>query len=141
MCIIYIIIIENLNGKIVKKKRPVNLDLTTIKFPITAISSILHRLSGIIIFFTIGFFFWLLNISLASPEGFSQAELIMKNISLKILLWFILTILLYHSISGIRFMMIDFGYIPETLKVGIRSSKIVFIITILLSIVVGVLLW
>ncbi|MGL4718829.1 MAG: succinate dehydrogenase cytochrome b556 subunit, partial [Kluyvera intermedia] len=31
----------------VKKQRPVNLDLTTIRFPITAIASILHRVSGV----------------------------------------------------------------------------------------------
>ncbi|MCH1448834.1 MAG: succinate dehydrogenase, cytochrome b556 subunit, partial [Litoricolaceae bacterium] len=33
------------------RERPVNLDLTTFSFPITAIASILHRVSGVILFF------------------------------------------------------------------------------------------
>ncbi|HEY1026500.1 MAG TPA: succinate dehydrogenase, cytochrome b556 subunit, partial [Pseudomonas sp.] len=31
-------------------QRPVNLDLRTIKLPITAYTSILHRISGVILF-------------------------------------------------------------------------------------------
>ncbi|MFP1528034.1 hypothetical protein ACLB1R_15495 [Escherichia coli] len=38
----------------VKKQRPVNLDLQTIRFPITAIASILHRVSGVITFVAVG---------------------------------------------------------------------------------------
>ncbi|MEX7656203.1 succinate dehydrogenase, cytochrome b556 subunit, partial [Pseudomonas aeruginosa] len=37
-----------------KKQRPVNLDLQTIRFPITAIASILHRVSGVITFIAVG---------------------------------------------------------------------------------------
>ena len=32
-------------------ERPVNLDLTTFRFPVTAIASILHRVCGVILFF------------------------------------------------------------------------------------------
>ncbi|MCE1813691.1 succinate dehydrogenase cytochrome b556 large subunit, partial [Enterobacter hormaechei] len=41
-------------GKIVKKQRPVNLDLQTIHFPVSAIVSILHRVSGVITFVAVG---------------------------------------------------------------------------------------
>ncbi|MDA8602687.1 succinate dehydrogenase, cytochrome b556 subunit, partial [Gammaproteobacteria bacterium] len=33
-----------------KDTRPVNIDLTTIRFPLTAILSITHRITGVIIF-------------------------------------------------------------------------------------------
>ena len=39
----------------VKKQRPVNLDLKTIRFPVTAIASILHRVSGVITFVAVYF--------------------------------------------------------------------------------------
>ncbi|MGL4928928.1 MAG: succinate dehydrogenase cytochrome b556 large subunit, partial [Plesiomonas sp.] len=41
-------------GRTVNKQRPVNLDLKTISFPITAIASILHRVSGVITFIALG---------------------------------------------------------------------------------------
>ncbi len=56
----------------VKKQRPVNLDLQTIRFPITAIASILHRVSGVITFVAVGILLWLLGTSLSSPEGFDK---------------------------------------------------------------------
>ncbi|MGL1161857.1 succinate dehydrogenase, cytochrome b556 subunit, partial [Vibrio parahaemolyticus] len=46
--------------KKVNKQRPVNLDLTTIRFPVTAIASILHRVSGVITFVAVGILLWLL---------------------------------------------------------------------------------
>ncbi len=63
----------------VKKQRPVNLDLQTIRFPITAIASILHRVSGVITFIAVGILLWLLGTSLSSPEGFQQAADIMDG--------------------------------------------------------------
>ena len=111
----------------VKKQRPVNLDLQTIRFPITAIASILHRVSGVITFVAVGILLWLLGTSLSSPEGFEQASAI--------------TALAYHVVVGIRHMMMDFGYLEETFEAGKRSAKISFVITVVLSLLAGVLVW
>ncbi len=46
-------------------------DLKTIRFPVTAIASILHRVSGVITFVAVGILLWLLGTSLFSWEGFS----------------------------------------------------------------------
>ncbi|MGL5372028.1 MAG: succinate dehydrogenase, cytochrome b556 subunit, partial [Plesiomonas shigelloides] len=56
-------------GRTVNKQRPVNLDLKTISFPITAIASILHRVSGVITFIALGILLWLLSLSLSSEQG------------------------------------------------------------------------
>ena len=37
-------------GMAMSSERPVNLDLTTFHFPVTAIASILHRVCGVILF-------------------------------------------------------------------------------------------
>lgn len=55
-----------------KKQRPVNLALLTIRFPATAVASILHRASGVLVFLLIPFLLWALDRSLASPEGFNR---------------------------------------------------------------------
>lgn len=124
-----------------KKQRPVNLDLRTIRFPVTAIASILHRVSGVITFVAIGILLWLLGLSLSSPEGFQTAAAIMNNFIAKFVVWGMLTALAYHAVGGIRHLLMDGGYLEETLVVGIRSANISFAITIVLSILAGVLVW
>lgn len=125
----------------VKKQRPVNLDLTTIRFPITAIASILHRVSGVITFVAVGILLWLLGTSLSSPEGFQTASSIMGGFFAKFIMWGILTALAYHAVVGIRHVLMDFSYIEETLEAGKRSAMISFVITVVLSILAGVLVW
>ncbi|EFM21361.1 succinate dehydrogenase, cytochrome b556 subunit [Pantoea sp. aB] len=128
-------------GKTVKKQRPVNLDLSTIRFPVTAITSILHRVSGVITLVAIGILLWLLGLSLSSPEGFQHAASIMDGFFAKFIMWGILTALAYHAVSGIRHMLMDFGYLAETLESGKRSAHMTFVITVVLAILAGVLVW
>lgn len=128
-------------GLNVKKQRPVNLDLQTIQFPVTAIASILHRVSGVITFVAVGILLWLLGISLCSQEGFLQAAAIMNSFFVKFIFWGILTALAYHICGGIRHLLMDFGCIEENLATGIRSAQVAFVLTVVLSILAGVLLW
>ncbi len=127
--------------KNVKKQRPVNLDLTTIRFPVTAIASILHRVSGVITFVAVGILLWLLGLSLSSEEGFLTASAIMSSFFVKFILWGILTALAYHAVGGIRHMLMDFGGLEETLEAGKRSANLSFVATVVLSILAGVLVW
>ncbi|HGJ5875705.1 MAG TPA: succinate dehydrogenase cytochrome b556 subunit [Arsenophonus sp.] len=128
-------------GKIVKKQRPINLQLQTIHFPVTAIASILHRVSGVITFITVGVLLWLLGLSLSSPAGFQYFSEIMDKFFIKFIIWGILTALIYHICGGIRHMLMDFGFIDENLFVGRVSAIAVFVITAILSILAGVLVW
>ncbi|QUY49535.1 succinate dehydrogenase cytochrome b556 subunit [Serratia plymuthica] len=128
-------------GKNVKKQRPVNLDLQTIQFPVTAIASILHRVSGVITFVAVGILLWLLGLSLSSQEGFMQAAAIMNSFIVKFIFWGILTALAYHICGGIRHLLMDFGYIEESLAVGQRSAQVAIGLTVVLSVLAGVLVW
>lgn len=124
-----------------KKQRPVNLDLQTIRFPVTAIASILHRVSGVIMFVAIGILLWVLGLSLSSPEGFIQAATMMDSFIVKFIFWGILTALAYHTLGGIRHMLMDFGYLEETLAMGKITENVTFLLTVVLSILAGVLVW
>ena len=124
-----------------KKQRPVNLELQTIQFPVTAIASILHRVSGVITFVAVGILLWLLGTSLSSEEGFLRATEIMDSFIVKFIVWGILVALAYHIVGGIRHLLMDFGYIEEDFAAGKRSANISFIITVVLSILAGVLVW
>lgn len=128
-------------GRTVNKQRPVNLDLKTISFPITAIASILHRVSGVITFIALGILLWLLSLSLSSEQGFAQAQAITDTFLVKFILWGILTALAYHVIGGVRHLLMDLGFGEENLAVASRSARIAFAITIVLSLLAGVLVW
>ncbi len=124
----------------VNKSRPVNLDLQTIRFPITAIASILHRVSGIITFVSVAILLWLLSTSLSSPEGYQQAAAILNSFFVKLIVWGILAALLYHIVIGIRHLLMDMGYFEE-LESGNKSAKVSFIITAVLVLISGVIVW
>ncbi|WP_131864779.1 succinate dehydrogenase cytochrome b556 subunit [Biostraticola tofi] len=128
-------------GKTVKKQRPVNLDLQTIRFPVTAIASILHRVTGVIMFVAIGILLWILGLSLSSAEGFLQAADVMDSFIVKFIMWGILTALAYHTVGGIRHMLMDFGYLDETFAMGKLTANVTFLITVVLSLLAGVLVW
>ncbi|NIG62315.1 MAG: succinate dehydrogenase cytochrome b556 subunit [Serratia symbiotica] len=117
------------------------MDLQTIRFPVTAIASILHRISGVITFIAVGILFWLLGLSLSSSEGFIQAAAIMNNFIVKFILWGILTALAYHICCGVRHLLMDFGCIVESLAAGASSAKVAICLTIVLSVLAGVWVW
>ncbi len=94
-----------------------------------------------ITFVSVGILLWLLGLSLSSPEGFLQASALMDSFIAKFIMWGILTALAYHIAVGIRHMLMDFGYLGETLAIGTRSAQIAFGITVVLSILAGVLVW
>lgn len=123
-----------------KKNRPVNLDISTIKLPITAYVSILHRISGIFLFTGVAFLLWMLDISLRSAEGFEQVKAIGASPLCQFILWAVLAGLAYHLVAGIRHLIMDLG-VGETLKGGQLGAKLVVVIATVLIILAGVWVW
>jgi succinate dehydrogenase / fumarate reductase, cytochrome b subunit len=126
--------------KAVKSQRPVNLDLRTIKLPITAYTSILHRISGVILFVGIAVLLFALDTSLSSEEGFEQVKSYLTSPLVKLIVWGLLSALLYHLVAGVRHLVMDTGH-GETLQGGILGSKIVFIVSAVLILLTGVWVW
>ncbi|WP_018981662.1 succinate dehydrogenase, cytochrome b556 subunit [Salinimonas chungwhensis] len=123
-----------------KKQRPVNLELNTIKFPPSAISSILHRITGVAMFFALLFVIWAWAVSVSSPEGFEQVQSLMAGVFGKIIAIGTLSALTYHILGGVRHMVMDMGYWEE-LDSGNISAKAIIALWIILTIVLGVVLW
>jgi succinate dehydrogenase / fumarate reductase, cytochrome b subunit len=124
----------------VKDNRPVYLDITKYKFPNTAIVSILHRISGVILFLYVPFLIWALDMSLSSGEQFQQLIYIFNLPIIKLLLWLLLASLSFHLVAGIRHLLMDIG-IAETHRGGRLGANVVFIIAIILIIAAGIWLW
>jgi len=124
----------------VKKQRPVNLDLTTIKMHPAANASILHRISGVIMVFAIGILLWTLSLSLSSAEGFAQIQAWLDGVFFKLIILGILSALIYHLLGGVRHLFMDLGHFEE-LASGNASAKLIMALWLVITAVVGVWLW
>jgi len=112
----------------VDKKRPVNLDLGTIKLPITSYVSILHRVSGVVMFFAIAVFLWLLESSLASEASFNDLGAMLANPICQVIIWGSLAALAYHAVAGIRHMIMDFGVGEDSFEAGRLSAWVAVVV-------------
>lgn len=119
------------------KKRPVNLDISTIKLPITAIVSITHRISGVALLGGILVLMWMLDASLTSEESFNHLREILTAPLAKAVLWVILAALAYHLVMGLRHLMMDLG-LGESLQGGRLGAKLALVLAIVLMIAAGV---
>jgi len=124
----------------VKKNRPVNLDLTTIRFPVAALASLTHRITGVALFVAVGFLMWALTTSLDSPAGFEKVQTVLTHVLAKIVAWGIASFVAYHLIAGIKHLFMDAGYF-ETKEGGALVSKVVFALSAVASVLVGVWVW
>lgn len=120
--------------------RPVNLDLYTVNFPITAIVSILHRVSGVVLLGGVIILLWMLDMSLSSEEGFNSLQETLQAPLAKIILWGVLAALAYHLVAGIRHLIMDLG-VGETLEAGKRGAVISIAISIILILLAGYWVW
>ena len=131
---------HNYGNYIVKDNRPVNLDIGTMRLPITAWASITHRASGVFIFVGIAVLLWALDASLRSPESFASLGECLSGGLFKFVLWAILSGLIYHSVAGVKHLVADFG-IGETLEGGVLAARVVIAVSAVLIILAGIWIW
>lgn len=124
----------------VKKQRPVNLDLTTISMPASAKASILHRVTGVALFFALIFVIVVWAISLQSAQGFETAQELINGVIGKIITIGTLAVLSYHVIGGVRHLIMDMGYWEE-LESGNISAKVSIALWIVTVVLAGVWIW
>ena len=98
------------------KKRPKNLDLTTIQLPLAGKVSILHRVSGAGMFICFPLLLWLFSASLSSPESFATFKSIAGMLPVKVVLAGLLWAFIHHFCAGIRFLLLD-------LHIGIEKEE------------------
>ncbi len=123
-----------------KNQRPKNLNLLTIRLPIPALVSILHRISGVILFLFIPLLLWGLNLSLRSPLDFEKVHDFFSTPFTKLVIWAGLSAFAYHFIAGIRHLLMD-GHLGEDLKSGRLTAWVTMILSGLIIVLIGIWLW
>lgn len=121
-----------------KKNRPVYLGTDAfLGLPITAVTSISHRITGVIIFAAVPILLWMLSCSLQSEESFNQLKELLSTLIGKLVLWGIVASLTFHVVAGFRHLLMDLG-IGESLKGGKMGSVLVLMISAVLILAEGV---
>lgn len=88
-------------------ERPIYLNLFKIYFPMSAVVSFLHRLSGVFLVLFIPLLLWMLQESLASEERFETLKITLNSVFARIIIWGMLLGMGYHLIAGIRHLLMD----------------------------------
>ena len=125
----------------VVKKRPVYLDLPRIRLPLPGIASILHRVSGALLFLVgIPMLLAAVGASLASPESYGELKATFSHPVAKLALLVMAWAYLHHFCAGIRYLLLDLEQGVD-LAPARRSSIIVIAVSLALTLIVGARLW
>lgn len=122
------------------KPRPVFLEIPNIRLPIPGIVSILHRISGVILFIALPVLLYLLSGTLSQQEDFESYRAFVSHPLVKLGLIGLLWAYLHHCLAGIRFLLLD-AHKGLELNTARNTAKLVFIAALVLTVVIGALLW
>lgn len=124
-----------------KKKRPLWYNVSLLNLPLPGVVSILHRISGALLFLFAAWLLYLLDGSLASPEGYASIKATLAHPLAKLVLLGLLWAFLHHLCAGVRFLFLDIDK-----GVGLPTARLTSVLVIGISLVLtvalgAVLLW
>ncbi len=117
--------------------RPININPFSIKLPLSALTSIAHRLSGLCLFLMIPLILWALQTLIESPKGYEQLAEALSSKTCKMSIGLFFSAMGYHMLAGFRHILMDIQWLPESLKAAKISAWVVWAATILLIICLG----
>lgn len=115
-------------------KRPTNVGiagLLAFSWPLAAIASITHRVTGALLFIALAPGLYLLEVSLAGESGFAQARALLAQPIPAFIAWACLSALAFHFVAGVKHLLMDLG-LGESLAGARWASALAFLATLLL---------
>ena len=132
------------------KKRPeyrnINIfkDVRTYRMPIAAVVSILHRISGMIMFLLLPFVLWMFDTSLSSEISFAQFSAaftaglgFVPGWFVKLVALALIWAYLHHLIAGLRHLWMDIDHHIVSKEVGRTSAAVTLVLSLGLTLVLG----
>ena len=121
--------------------------ITGYKYPLAAIVSILHRGSGMLMFFLLPFIVWLFDVSLTSEISYAQFTSVFVAGAGFVPGWFFKLIALaliwsylHHFIAGLRHLWMDATH-SVSLEFGRQSAVFTIGVSLILTIALGLKLF
>ena len=119
-------------------------DLTTYRLPPAGIVSILHRISGVLMFLLLPFVIWMFDTSVSSEYSYARFKAAFNSGLGFVPGWFIKLVALaliwaylHHIIAGLRHLWMDVSHAAVSKEFGRSSAIVTLAISILLTIVLG----
>jgi succinate dehydrogenase / fumarate reductase cytochrome b subunit len=125
-----------------QQKRPIYLNIPKLgsKMSITAKVSILHRASGVLMFVALPFILSLFHKSLTNAEFYSSCYAIASLPIMKVIYTILIWAIMHHMCAGIRFVLLDMHKGIDRIPAQ-RSARWVMVVSLLLTIALGALIW
>src|SRR5210317_5130 len=123
-----------------ENRNPKNLNLFTIRFPVPAMVSILHRVSGVVLFVLMPLLTISLYWSLKNENIFNWILLIFDTTLFKLIKCLMLWGIIHHLIAGTRHLLLDLHFGVD-LIIARMTSKIVLVVSFLMTFIAGIWLW
>ncbi|SAL86171.1 succinate dehydrogenase cytochrome b-556 subunit [Caballeronia terrestris] len=108
--------------------------------PLAGKVSILHRISGLLLFISLPFLLYLLDQSLTSEISFDAFKGILGNPIVKIIVLVLSWAYLFHFCAGIRFLLLD-THTAVSKEGGKQTSIVVLVVSTLLTLAVALKLF
>ncbi len=121
-----------------EKQRPTSPHITIYKTQMNMVASMMHRLTGIALFFASIIFPWIiLFYNFGCKDCINNVLFACINCKItKIFLFCLSFALIYHACNGIRHLFYDVGY-----GFSIKATNITGWVVVILSIVINIVLW
>ncbi len=122
------------------KNRPKNLNLLSIRFPINAVVSILHRASGMALFLILPLVLWALQASLESQKSYDGLQVWMHHSSMKLLFIGLAWAFFHHFFAGFRHLGMDAHMMTDLPKARL-TSRIVMCLAVIATCISAYFIW
>ncbi|GAB4300582.1 MAG: succinate dehydrogenase, cytochrome b556 subunit [Thiohalomonadaceae bacterium] len=119
------------------RRRPIFFHLLQLHLPLTALVSIVHRLTGLLLFLALAPAIWLLERSLTDAAGYAQVQQLLQTWPLRLLGLLLLWALVHHLLAGLRVLLIDAEIGVE--RGAARRSALWVCVTGVLILIAGVM--
>lgn len=121
------------------RPRPKYLNLIQIRLPLPALVSILHRVSGAVLFLLLPLLLTWFEMSLESPQAFARFQSVSSHWAIKLILFGVAWAYFHHLCAGIRHLALDLDYGTE-LAAARASSWAVLAVSVVLTLAAGAML-
>jgi succinate dehydrogenase / fumarate reductase, cytochrome b subunit len=116
-------------------------DLPTYRLPAAGIVSILHRISGVLMFVLLPLIIWIFDTSVSSEISFARFRAAFNvgagGVILKLIALALIWAYLHHFIAGVRHLLMDVSHAAVTKERGASSAKFTLIASLVLTMVLG----
>jgi len=123
-------------------------DLTTYRLPLAGFVSILHRVSGLLMFLLLPFIIWMFDTSISSEISFERFKAAFNSgigfvpgVLVKLVALALIWAYLHHFIAGLRHLWMDVSHAAVTKEFGKTSAMVTLVLSIGLTIVLGLKLF